>query len=389
VGIKAATAGFPLLVPGGVDEVLLWAFSSDHWISVILFFGPLLLGFLLVMFLFVPLGQAVGIEMAQHRPLPAYAVNVIASLVGVWAFAATSAVQAPPALWFGLASLGMIGYARLRGIFSWSFGGLQIAVLVGLALTQGGSIWSPYQKLVVEPVFVQRRSDGQPMPAGHQLDTQVGFHQHAYNLSPEFLSTVEPGSPNLAELAHTYDLPYTFIEEGADVLIVGAGMGNDVAAALRAGVGQVDAVEIDPRIQSLGLALHPERPYDDPRVNAVVDDARSFIQRTDKRWRDRLPDCSIRTLLSGIAGCGWIPTWPHRRGLLHSSPTSRRGGVSVTFLTVEPGSRSGWGGSCKGNSARTGSRCTGACWGRHTSPDPSRRRWLRAPGWPPGSRTRC
>jgi hypothetical protein len=246
--------------------------------------------------------------------------------VGVWAFGATSAVQAPPALWFGLASLGMIGYARLRGIFSWSFGGLQIAVLVGLALTQGGSIWSPYQKLVVEPVFVQRRSDGQPMPAGHQLDTQVGFHQHAYNLSPEFLSTVEPGSPNLAELAHTYDLPYTFIEEGADVLIVGAGMGNDVAAALRAGVGQVDAVEIDPRIQSLGLALHPERPYDDPRVNAVVDDAPSFRGPTSATTRSS-SDCSIRTHCSPASpGCGWIPTCTPKRPSPRFTSTSRRVG---------------------------------------------------------------
>ena len=338
VGIKAATAGFPLLVPGGVDEGLLWAFSSDHWISVILFFGPLLLGFLLVMFLFVPLGQAVGIEMAKHRPLPAYAVNVIASLVGVWAFAATSAVQAPPALWFGLASLGMIGYARLRGIFSWTSGGLQIAVLVGLALTQGGSIWSPYQKLVVEPVFVQRRSDGQPMPAGHQLDTQVGFHQHAYDLSPEFLGTVEAGSPDLTELAHTYDLPYTFVGEGADILIVGAGMGNDVAAALRAGVGQVDAVEIDPRIQALGVTLHPERPYDDPRVNAVVDDARSFIQRSDKRY-DAIVFGLLdsHTLLSGIAGVRLDSYVYTEEAFASVHQHLKEGGVaSVTFLTVEP-----------------------------------------------------
>ena len=35
------------------------------------------------------------------------------------------------------------------------------------------------------------------------------------------------------------------------VLIVGAGTGNDVAAALRMGAERVDAVEIDPAIAAL------------------------------------------------------------------------------------------------------------------------------------------
>ena len=39
------------------------------------------------------------------------------------------------------------------------------------------------------------------------------------------------------------------------------------------------AVEIDPAIAALGRRLHGERPYDDPRVTLVVDDARSFFNR--------------------------------------------------------------------------------------------------------------
>jgi SAM-dependent methyltransferase len=58
------------------------------------------------------------------------------------------------------------------------------------------------------------------------------------------------------------------------VLIVGAGTGNDVAAALHAGAAQVDAVDIDPAIVEMGRRHHPERPYDDPRVRVIVDDAR-------------------------------------------------------------------------------------------------------------------
>ncbi len=61
------------------------------------------------------------------------------------------------------------------------------------------------------------------------------------------------------------------------LMIIGAGSGNDVAAALRSGVKHVDAVEIDPAILKLGKATHPMRPYDDPRVTVVVDDAEQGI----------------------------------------------------------------------------------------------------------------
>jgi hypothetical protein len=338
LGIKLVTAQFPLLVPGGVEEVFLSGFSSEHWISVILFFGPLSIIFLLVMFLFAPLGQAVGVEMAERPPLPAYAVNVGASLLGVWVFAATSAVQTPPALWFGLASVGMLAYAHLRKIITWSSVTLQLVVLVGLAVTLGGSIWSPYQKLLVSEVSVHTRPDGPSVPAGYQLDTQVGFHQHAYNLSPGFLSTVQGGTPDLPALGRIYDLPYTFIKPGADILIVGAGMGNDVAAALRAEVGHVDAVEIDPRILALGAELHPEHPYDDPRVRAMVDDARSFIQRTDKQY-DAIVFGLLdsHTLLSGISGVRLDSYVYTEQAFAAVQQRLKDGGiVSVTFLTVQP-----------------------------------------------------
>ena len=58
------------------------------------------------------------------------------------------------------------------------------------------------------------------------------------------------------------------------MLIVGAGSGNDAAGALRNGVEDVVAVEIDPAIIDFGRQYHPEQPYDDPRVRVVNDDAR-------------------------------------------------------------------------------------------------------------------
>ena len=69
-----------------------------------------------------------------------------------------------------------------------------------------------------------------------------------------------------------------------DVLILGAGSGTDVAAALRHGVRHVDAVEIDPAIIRLGREHHPDRLHSDPRVTVINDDARHFLRTTQKKY---------------------------------------------------------------------------------------------------------
>ncbi len=110
------------------------------------------------------------------------------------------------------------------------------------------------------------------------------FYQSATNLSDDFVEQNRQSIPNLELAVQSYNLPYLFAPPGGRVLIVGAGMGNDVAAALRMGMGSVDAVEIDPAIQKLGVELHPEKPYDDERVHRIVDDARSFFVNTRNKY---------------------------------------------------------------------------------------------------------
>ncbi len=68
------------------------------------------------------------------------------------------------------------------------------------------------------------------------------------------------------------------------VLVVGAGTGTDVAVALEHGAAHVDAVEIDPAIQAIGVRDHPARPYDDPRVTRINDDGRAFLRRSTDRY---------------------------------------------------------------------------------------------------------
>jgi hypothetical protein len=69
-----------------------------------------------------------------------------------------------------------------------------------------------------------------------------------------------------------------------NVLVLGAGSGTDVAAALKHGAKHVDAVEIDPVIVRLGRQYHPDHPYSDPRVTVITDDARHFLRTTTKKY---------------------------------------------------------------------------------------------------------
>ncbi len=82
-----------------------------------------------------------------------------------------------------------------------------------------------------------------------------------------------------------YETVYRVIgEKPKSVLVLAAGMGNDLAVAIRHGANYIDAVEIDPKIVELGRKLHPERPYDNPCVHVTVDDARAFLHRTEKKY---------------------------------------------------------------------------------------------------------
>ena len=223
--------------------------------------------FLVVVALFTALAQRMGREMAALPPLRGYTVNVAGSLAGVVAFALMSWLQLPPAVWFGLAgavAMPLIiqigpGDAAPRPLAMAS----QVALLIGAVATTHvmarGTIWSPYYKIGVS----QQGPDT-------VVEVNDIFHQ---SMAP------------VDHKEYFYQWPYTvFGDTFEDVLILGAGSGTDVAAALKHGAKRVDAVEIDPAILRLGRERHPDRPYDDPRVHAVADDARHFLRTTDRQY---------------------------------------------------------------------------------------------------------
>jgi hypothetical protein len=228
--------------------------------------------FLMTTLIFLPVGQLCGRLMQRRTNLRAYGLNLLGSLAGVVLMLLVSALWTPPTVWFALCCLGILLFTlRTPGTL---LTGAVFSVVAVVALDWPVTplwqrVYSPYQLLEL----------GTAENTGLTLIRAAGqYYQRVYDFSS---STV---SPALEPVRHYYDFPYTTRPNLRDIAIVGAGMGNDVAAALRSGAGHVDAIEIDPTILLAGRNSHPEKPYGDPRVHAELNDARSFLRTTNNRF---------------------------------------------------------------------------------------------------------
>jgi len=224
----------------------------------------------------VPLGQWVGFYLDRApNPVTAYSVNLLGSLLGIWIFASLAFLWIPPIYWFGLAILLFLLVRPRSQRLGWTTALLIVASLVLLGLRPAGkaaTLWSPYQKLAVEKID----------DASYQIIVNNANYMTIANLSPAIVAR----DPNYAHYTEdsSYDAPFRFVARCNRLLIVGAGAGNDAAAALRHCPGRIDAVEIDPAIYFLGEQLHPQQPYRSPRVHMILNDARAFLRSTHEKY---------------------------------------------------------------------------------------------------------
>jgi spermidine synthase len=269
---------------GASVEVHVWGVPAmpTSWPGMLLALAFVVPLFAAIATAFIPFGQLVGwyLENAPNG-VAAYSVNVLASLAGIAGFTLLCFLDQPPWLWFVVA--GVIAVLifwrnpRVRNALAAVF-----LVCVGLLAIpdhrHAETYWSPYQKLSIRPLYNNGNLEA------YSLTTNDSLYQRIINLSPEFVQSHAATFERHPLDQNAYNMPYRFYPSPPSVLVLGSGMGNDVAAALRNGAGRVEAVEIDPLILKLGRDLHFEHPYQSPRVHVTVDDARSYIENSHDRF---------------------------------------------------------------------------------------------------------
>ncbi|TNE44236.1 MAG: hypothetical protein EP343_31280 [Deltaproteobacteria bacterium] len=237
--------------------------------------------FVWIVAIFFCLSQHLGRLYKKLPSLQGYVWQAAGACLGSAAFLGMSALWWPAYTWF-LFLIPLLTWLTFSHVESWQ----RVIIFVcavgcaGTAATQDGQVhaiayqspkhktyWSPYQKLdfaQLEEGHEQRFflfSNGlfqQRLSLPHHIPRDYGF---LYN------KRMQDGKPQYS-----------------NVLILGAGVGNDVAAALSLGVEQVDAVEIDPVILKIATQHHPSRPYRDPRVTLHKEDGRTHLSHTHKRY---------------------------------------------------------------------------------------------------------
>jgi spermidine synthase len=269
---------------GASVEVHVWGVPAmpTTWWGMLLALSFVVPLFAVIATSFIPIGQLVGCYLENApRGVTAYSINVLASLAGIAAFTLLSFLDQPPWLWFAVAGSFLMAVfwraARARKMVALTF-----AVCVVLLLfpdhRNSTTYWSPYQKLSIRPVYANGQLEQ------YYLWTNESIYQSILNLSSEFVRQHADAFREHPVNQNSYNMPYRFYPAPESVLVLGSGMGNDVAAALRNGAGRVEAVEIDPLILRLGRELHFEHPYQSPRVHVVLNDARSYIENSHEQF---------------------------------------------------------------------------------------------------------
>ncbi|MFI5259550.1 MAG: spermidine synthase [Candidatus Limnocylindrales bacterium] len=208
------------------------------------------------------LALPLGPLLRSMPPLRAYSIDIAGSMTGIALFTLLAWMGTGPGIWMTVvAVLGtLLGLGS--GIQAWSAVSAVALLATILVAGAGADIWSPYQRLTV-------------FEAGGS--TYVNSNGLPFQSFPKYPSSVG-------------GFPYSQIDlwfpgrQFANVLIIGSGNGNDPAVALKRGDQHIDAVEIDPTILDIGKRLHPDHPYQDPRVTATVDDGRAFLRNSTEKY---------------------------------------------------------------------------------------------------------
>jgi spermidine synthase len=286
----------------------------------------IVLVFFLTMATFATLTTKVGELLNQEKPLTGYSINVMGSLLGIAGFSLVSYLEWPPIVWLILVFLPLlyfyVNYVKLTAIYF-----IAAIICTFVAGNVDPAIWSPYYRISVKNC---------PLPYDpYQKGITVnydGFQSINY-LSQQHIGKFPESVQR--QYAFHYNIPYCLSKkEIKSVLILGGGAGNDAAAAIRNGANRVDVVEIDPAIARIGRKLHPEKPYSSDKVHLYIDDARSFLQKTNRKYDlvvfATLDSHTVFSSLSSLRLDNFVFT---RESLLSAkNKLNRGGGIAINFF---------------------------------------------------------
>jgi Spermine/spermidine synthase domain len=260
--LVAFVLAFPVQVDKSGDQLLYFGHRPEAsglpiWVTLPVIFSAVATTMAL-------LGETVARIFARFRPLEAFRLDLVGSIGGVAAFSLLSFLDWPPLAWGAVAAsfFALVYGRRFRPIPLLALLAL-VAMLGGETILSRSTSWSPYYKI-------------------HTVRSGNGIRIFANGVSHQQIQSLH----DLRRYHPIYFQPYRRLVHPRldDVLIVGAGSGNDTEIALAMGARRVDAVEIDPRIYAIGKALHPNRPYENPRVHVHITDGRAFLEQTRRRY---------------------------------------------------------------------------------------------------------
>ena len=221
--------------------------------------------FLLTVAVMAGLGQGVARIFIRFRPLSAYRLDILGSIAGIALFTLLSFLDQPPVTWGVIAGCGL-AVMLLPKIRIWQLTAIAaVIVLLLLESLTPHQEWSPYNKILL------KKSTG----------SSVKF-VWANNIPYQGVHPLTA----IRRYKQFYLYPYQHVSRASlgNVLVIGAGNGNDVAVALSKGARHVDAVEVDPLLLAIGRQYHPAHPYQNPRVTTHVGDGRQYLQDTSKHY---------------------------------------------------------------------------------------------------------
>jgi spermidine synthase len=258
----------------------LWLLYSNLSPDATVFNGvrlPLIGLFILSAACFVPMGQALATRLERFRrdssSLWGYSLDLLGSLLGVITFAVVSFQGVFPVYWFvGLVLVGSVPFIIRRAsdmAVHWIVAAVVVALVWG---NERAELYSPYYAISAQTFDTM---------SDYQILANGSLHQIARRLDNDApITSVRDGDNRRG-----YHFPYQQLTRPlGNVLVLGAGSGNDVAVLLDEGAEHIDVVEIDPVILQLGRDHHPNRPYDSERVEIFATDARSFLNDTDRTY---------------------------------------------------------------------------------------------------------